>query len=634
MHINHIKYILIFSYNIKNFLKSVSTGNLSRHLVDVHDIRENENSKRAQATLYNFLSPTPCKLSKKNETQSNKKWILARNIVLWIAKDLLPFHTINKVGLQDFLYKYKVISSNEDLPDPTTLSRTALLDVYESMLLIVKNEINNGTRFCTLTFDLWTDNFRRRNYITFTYHHITKHFALESFTLTTKAVTGRHTGEAIANEINLLIEKFNLKHKDIYVVTDCGSNVKKAITMTRLNNHFCLGHALHNLVSVDGIEYVSEIELLVRRVKRIVRALRFKSVELEDEADEIQKKIMYDIDVYAEALQLDFESEDADGFTEVDYVPLAVLMNVEDIRENSSYSESVTQKSLKTSTPTRWHSVLLMLESVKYKKKAIDNMLSKINKHAIKLTNDDWELLHVLIDFLKQFRQAVDLFSTQKYVSINSCAVIRSELRYILEKQTENENIHIGRMKANMLTKFEHRFPMTELIVTAGLLDPRFHNLTDIETYILRMNLTKETFLISQIKKYIKEIDINQDNSLERAQTDESDYFVKLAHKHSVAFNSEFDIQAECRILLSTCSKSVNNGDILQFWKDREKQLPWLAALARKILCIPPTSTPSERVFSIAGMVLSAKRSRLNPINVDKLIFIHDNYYKYKSESV
>ncbi|GLV38507.1 hypothetical protein CBL_20398 [Carabus blaptoides fortunei] len=124
-----------------------------------------------------------------------------------------------------------------------------------------------------------------------------------------------------------------------------------------------------------------EIELLVKRVKKIVRALRFKSVELEDEADEIQKKIMCSIDVYAEALQLDFESEDADGLTEADDLPLSGLADVEDLRK---ISPSVKQKSLKTSTITRWHSVLLMLESVVHKKKAINNMVSKMNKHSIR----------------------------------------------------------------------------------------------------------------------------------------------------------------------------------------------------------------------------------------------------------
>ena len=48
--------------------------------------------------------------------------------------------------------------------------------------------------------------------------------------------------------------------------------------------------------------------------------------------------------------------------------------------------------------------------------------------------------------------------------------------------------------------------------------------------------------------------------------------------------------------------------------------------LARKYLCVPGTSVPSERLFSKAELIVDKKRSQMEGDNIDKLIFIAANY--------
>ena len=46
--------------------------------------------------------------------------------------------------------------------------------------------------------------------------------------------------------------------------------------------------------------------------------------------------------------------------------------------------------------------------------------------------------------------------------------------------------------------------------------------------------------------------------------------------------------------------------------------------MARRYLCVPATSAPSERLFSAAGLTIAKDRASLNPETADALIFLHD----------
>lgn len=66
--------------------------------------------------------------------------------------------------------------------------------------------------------------------------------------------------------------------------------------------------------------------------------------------------------------------------------------------------------------------------------------------------------------------------------------------------------------------------------------------------------------------------------------------------------------------------------DPLLWWKVQADRLPILSKLARRVLCIPATSAPSERVFSTAGLTVANARAALNSENAAALIFLHDSW--------
>ena len=67
------------------------------------------------------------------------------------------------------------------------------------------------------------------------------------------------------------------------------------------------------------------------------------------------------------------------------------------------------------------------------------------------------------------------------------------------------------------------------------------------------------------------------------------------------------------------------DADPLQWWSMRVAGYPHLAKLARKYLCICGTSSSSERLFSVAGNIVTAKQSLLKPHKVDMSVFLAKN---------
>ena len=76
-------------------------------------------------------------------------------------------------------------------------------------------------------------------------------------------------------------------------------------------------------------------------------------------------------------------------------------------------------------------------------------------------------------------------------------------------------------------------------------------------------------------------------------------------------------------VCVSKCAQTSNMADVLLYWQENENTWPNLSAVARGLLCVPATSTSSERSFSLAGRTLEDRRNMLAADSVDGLLFSH-----------
>ncbi|XP_044005883.1 zinc finger BED domain-containing protein DAYSLEEPER-like [Aphidius gifuensis] len=84
----------------------------------------------------------------------------------------------------------------------------------------------------------------------------------------------------------------------------------------------------------------------------------------------------------------------------------------------------------------------------------------------------------------------------------------------------------------------------------------------------------------------------------------------------SVDFKAELDGY----LALKRATKDQN---ILDWWKVHEHNFPTLSRMARDLFSIMATSVPSERLFSVAGLVMTKTRNSLNDESVRALLCLH-----------
>jgi len=65
--------------------------------------------------------------------------------------------------------------------------------------------------------------------------------------------------------------------------------------------------------------------------------------------------------------------------------------------------------------------------------------------------------------------------------------------------------------------------------------------------------------------------------------------------------------------------------EVLLWWCNRESDLPVLSRLAKKYLSFPASSVAVERIFSTAGNIVTRRRAKMKPENIERWCFLAEN---------
>jgi len=173
-------------------------------------------------------------------SNSHPKWkTLTNSVCYFIAKDMLPFDTVNSPGFQHlvntFEPRYKPL-------DRKTIAKHYMVNLYEQEKTRVQQQLNN-VEWYGITTDMWTSH-AKHAYCVVTVHFIVE-FKLQSFLISVHKFPDSHTTESTVQEIKGALSEWNSPVDGIVAATtDNGANITAGINFLGVLQLPCFSHTL------------------------------------------------------------------------------------------------------------------------------------------------------------------------------------------------------------------------------------------------------------------------------------------------------------------------------------------------------------------------------------------------------
>uniref|UniRef100_A0A3B1J960 HAT C-terminal dimerisation domain-containing protein n=1 Tax=Astyanax mexicanus TaxID=7994 RepID=A0A3B1J960_ASTMX len=290
---------------------------------------------------------------------------------------------------------------------------------------------------------------------------------------------------------------------------------------------------------------------------------------------------------------------------------------------SSAFATAVMENACEVShipdNKTRWNSVFDMTDSVLQQFEEISTILLENNQYG-KIGCINKNMLTTVVSFLKPFKDATnDLESDSS--TLSGSLVLPWSVKLMMHctdavaipALTEVASVCVRRLNELMSTDNSAPNAVHRLYRVATFLTPKLRHLKELDNYARAdvMNAVKE--LIANLM-----FESKNDEPQPPAKRDKG----SMAKDGTTTAESE--INDYLSVKLDTTEESGSH-QVLQWWKNHRLEFPSLSKLARHVLCIPASSAPSERAFSVCGRILEERRSVLKPSTVSNILFLHGN---------
>ncbi|XP_003388406.1 PREDICTED: zinc finger BED domain-containing protein 1-like [Amphimedon queenslandica] len=554
--------------NTSNLLKHLKTKHGKEHQECMDEMKASTEKRRKttvdlQPTLAQTLSSTT-----PYPKDSARKQKLDKAVMSMIITDLQPMSIVSDPGFQNLV---ETLDKRYVLPSRPTITRR-LPELYSEVKAKLQTELDKSATHIAVTTDIWT-SLQTKSYCCVTAHYITPAWELKSVLLETFEFNTEHTASHIAAELNRVTTGWNINGKIICAVTDNASNMVAAIRETGWRHLPCFAHSL-SLVVQDAMKADEDLYIIKNKCKDIVSHFH-RSAKSSDRLRNVQKQL------------------------------------------------EAPEHKLVQEVCTRWNSTYLMFERYVKQHEAITAALCFLGHNDLCLSTDEVTKISHANSVLAPFLEATENISGDHYVSVSMILPLKKLLHQ--QSSSQQSSSTLAKILADEIHRRFSSLETSYVTSATALLDPRFK----------KIPFSSSTYIEQTTNRIVGEMAAlpTTADSLPDDQS-ESD-----AHVTSSSLWSSFDEKVaqstshrtpatECIIEIRRYFEEPNierSFNPLEWWKANAIRFPRLSKIAAKYLCIPGSSVPSERLFSKAGQLVSERRNRIKPKNIDMILFLNHN---------
>ncbi|XP_061758149.1 E3 SUMO-protein ligase ZBED1-like [Nerophis ophidion] len=502
---------------------------------------------------------------------------ITRSIACFIAKDLRPYSAVEREG---FRFMIKTIEPRYDIPSRSVFTNNIVPSLYRETKLNVGKAVTIASRVA-LTCDHWISR-TTESYATFTAPYITE---------------------------------WGLMLTDLVIVTDNAPNMTTAMQLDELTHITCYAHTL-NLAAQKALK-IGTLSQVLGRIRQITGYFHRSTIAREAlKASQAEKGITDNTLITDFTTRWNRAHDMVERFLKHLPAICAALVSPGVRKYNTADTSMLSDAEIKYA-----EDMAMTLRPLKDATKIMSedssptlSVIAPLNTQLLHDTKGD------LADppHVRDIKRAVHDHLVTRYSSEKTKNLLH--MAFALDPRSKVLPFFAGHEQLDII----HARLITE---AAALKIPAYYYLP----IIFLWTKIKHIFLAGtgEANSSPVEPESGQEEGPAPKRRTTSATLVNLLGKTFTedridTKSASTRAEEELKKYLEEPAHSLTE-DPLDWWKFKESDVPLLAKLAKRFLCIPGTSVAAERVFSTAGDVVTAQRSCLSPEHVDHLIFLQKN---------
>ena len=236
---------------------------------------------------------------------------------------------------------------------------------------------------------------------------------------------------------------------------------------------------------------------------------------------------------------------------------------------------------------------------------------------SLEITERQWRTIESLLNILKPLQLITTLFCGDSHSPIT---MVRPLTKKVIEKHIilrGDDDTVLYQLKETLISNITKRFKLDwnegdtlSKIHVSCFFDPQYKNLEHESIHVRQLIRT-------EVQRLLQEAPVPTVNKKKSRGKSALQFLYD-----EVTDNNDINIQFETYMAEPQLRFDLDPFDC---WKARANKYPVISHVAKKYLTIPATLAMSERCFSWAGSIVTKKRNRLLPENVNTLVFLHQN---------